>query len=96
MQPRLYGGRLRRLEGVITVPGMTETLIVIDAPHFYAGLIAENGRVKAAADIIRYMAPKGRRPGWTGRQVADYCREKGWTWEVVHTVHSAVDNEISS
>lgn len=78
---------------------MAETLIVIDAPHFYAGLVAENGRVKMAADIIRYMGPKGRRPGWTGQQVADYCKSKGWTWEKVHTVLSGkdvVDNEITT
>lgn len=52
-------------------------MIAINAPHFYAGLIHESGRVVRAAPIIRYMV------GWTGQQVADYCRRKGWKWERV-------------
>lgn len=59
-----------------------ETLVVIDAPHFYAGLIAVDGRVIEAAHIVKYMK------GWSGQRVADYCREKGWRWERVHTVES--------
>lgn len=50
-------------------------LIQITAPHFCAGLVAKDGRVIRAAPIIKYMR------GWTGQQVADYCREKGWHWE---------------
>lgn len=61
---------------------MTETLIAIDAPHFYAGIVAENGRVKEAADIVKYMK------GWTGQQVADYCAQKGWRWERVSVTTS--------
>lgn len=49
-------------------------MIAIDAPHFYAGLVHESGRVTATAPILRYML------GWTGRQVADYCAKKGWRW----------------
>lgn len=60
---------------------MVETLVVIDAPHFYAGLVAREGRVIEAAPIIHYMK-QGR---WTGQQVADYCVKRGWTWEVVST-----------
>ena len=61
---------------------MRETLIAINAPHFYAGLVARRGRVVEAADIIRYMK------GWSGRQVADYCQAKGWTWERVSETES--------
>jgi hypothetical protein len=61
---------------------MRETLIVIDAPHFYAGLVARNGKVIEAADIIKYMK------GWGGQRVADYCAKKGWAWERVVTMES--------
>lgn len=47
-------------------------VVTIDAPHFNAGIVAENGKVVRAAPIIRYMI------GWTGVQVRDYCRKKGW------------------
>jgi hypothetical protein len=56
---------------------MTETLVVIDAPNFCAGLVARDGRVIEAAPILRYMK------GWTGRRVADYCMAKGWRWKTV-------------
>lgn len=59
-----------------------ETLIAIEAPHFYAGLIAVEGKVIEAAHIIKYMK------GWDGQQVADYCKRKGWRWERVHTISS--------
>lgn len=49
--------------------------IRIVAPHFVAGIDAEDGRVVEAAPILRYMI------GWTGPQVAAYCTRKGWTWE---------------
>lgn len=49
-------------------------MLAIDAPHFYAGLVHEGGRVVRAAPIIAYMV------GWSGREVADYCRRKGWRW----------------
>lgn len=61
---------------------MTETLVAIDAPHFYAGIVAENGRVKEAAHIVKYMK------GWSGQQVADYCAKKGWRWERISTTTS--------
>lgn len=49
-------------------------LIRIVAPHFVAGLEADT-MVRRTAPIISYMT------GWTGRQVADYCKQKGWTWQ---------------
>jgi len=61
---------------------MTETLIVIDAPHFYAGIVAEHGKVKEAADIVKYMK------GWDGQRVAAYCKAKGWKWEKVQETKS--------
>lgn len=53
------------------------TLVRIIAPHFVAGLEADGGRVTVAAPILRYMV------GWSGKQVADYCVKKRWTWERV-------------
>jgi hypothetical protein len=61
---------------------ITETLISIDAPHFYAGIIARDGKVIEAAHIVKYMK------GWNGKRVADYCKAKGWTWEVVSVTTS--------
>lgn len=55
----------------------TITVVRIVAPHFVAGVIPHNGRVVNAAPILRYMVH------WSGRQVADYCAKKGWTWERV-------------
>jgi len=53
---------------------VSRVVIAIDAPHFYAGLVAEDGRVTETAPILRYMM------GWDGERVAAYCRRKGWTW----------------
>ena len=55
---------------------MTETVIAIDAPYFYAGVVALDGKVVAVAPVLR----KHIRLGWTGQQVADYCRQKNWRW----------------
>jgi hypothetical protein len=52
---------------------VTEVAVQITAPHFCAGVVARDGRVVAAAPIVRYMV------GWDGRRVRDYCRRKGWT-----------------
>jgi hypothetical protein len=61
-----------------------EVLIAIDAPHFYAGVVAQNGVVVEVAPILyRHI-----RKGWTGRQVADYCAAKGWCWERVSETRS--------
>lgn len=59
---------------------MIETLAVIDAPHFYAGIVLWDDRVVEAADIVRWM--KKRR--MTRDQVRDYCRGKGWKISVVN------------
>lgn len=68
------------MRGAARARAVTETLIVIDAPHFYAGIIARDGKVIEAADIVKYMR------GWDGPKVAAYCKRKGWKWAKVHTV----------
>ncbi len=59
---------------------MKELLAVIDAPHFYAGIVLQNDRVIEAADIVKYM----RR--WPRDRVRTYCAEKGWKISVVQEV----------
>jgi len=63
-----------------------ETLIQIAGTtrkgRFHAGVVARNGRVIATAPIVRKMM------GWTGQQVAQYCREQGWTWQKIHEIRS--------
>ena len=55
-----------------------ETMLVIDAPHFYAAVFftgdVEDGSAVAheAAPIVFYMR------GWSLKQVEDYCSSKGW------------------
>ena len=53
---------------------MTETLVVIDAPHFFAGVCisAQDDRVVRCAPIVKYMR------GWSRQQVLEYCRLKHW------------------
>lgn len=51
------------------------TVFRILAPHFVAGGEAWRGKVVNEAPILKYMR------GWSGRQVRDYCRRKGWTVE---------------
>lgn len=53
------------------------TLVQITAPHFVAGLQAEDGRVVRAAPIIKYMI------GWDGGGLKSWCHHKGWTYQVV-------------
>lgn len=63
---------------------MTEILVVIEAPHFYAGVVAQDGRVAEVAPILcRHI-----KRGWSGQQVVDYCQRKGWRWEKVSTTIS--------
>jgi hypothetical protein len=52
-------------------------LIRVVAPHFVAGVVARGRIVIEAAPILRYML------GWDGRHFADYCRHKGWKYEVL-------------
>lgn len=58
---------------------MTETLAVIDAPHFYCGIVLHGDIVIEAAPIVGYM----KRQKWTRERVRDYCNEKGWKVSVV-------------
>lgn len=53
-------------------------LVRIVAPHFVAGLVADNGRVARTAPILGYMH------GWDGARVAAYVKRKGWSWERIH------------
>ena len=43
----------------------------IEAPHFVAGLVPYQGRVRRCAPIIKYMA------GWDIAKVYEYCEQKG-------------------
>jgi hypothetical protein len=54
-----------------------EILAVIDAPHFYAGIVLHDDKVIVAADIVRYMR------GWSRDKVRAYCKNKGWKVSVV-------------
>jgi hypothetical protein len=56
---------------------MIETLAVIDAPHFYAGIVLWDDRVTEAADIVKYMRK------WSRARVRDYCVRKGWKVSIV-------------
>ena len=56
---------------------MIETLAVIDAPHFFAGIVLQDDRVVEAAPIVRYM----RR--WPRARVRAFCEGKGWKVSVV-------------
>lgn len=51
---------------------MGETVIQIEAPHFVAGAVLEDGKVWWSAPIIRYMR------GWSRNKVVTYCKRKTW------------------
>lgn len=57
---------------------MKETLAIIDAPHFYAGIVLWDDKVTEAADVVRYMKR------WSRSKVRDYCTTKGWKVSVIH------------
>lgn len=57
---------------------MTETLAVIDAPHFYAGIVLWDDKVTEAAHIVKYMRK------WDRKKVREYCQSKGWKVSVVY------------
>jgi hypothetical protein len=59
---------------------MTEILAIIDAPHFYAGIVLWDDRVVEAADIVKYMHK------WNRARVREYCRHKGWVVSVVYQI----------
>lgn len=48
------------------------TLYVINAPHFYSGLVVRDGVVVKAAPIINYMV------GWDIDAVIRYALKKKW------------------
>jgi len=56
---------------------MVETLAVIEAPHFYAGIVLHGDRVVESADVIKYMRK------WSRQRVREYCQRKGWKVSVV-------------
>jgi hypothetical protein len=60
-----------------------EVLAVIDAPHFYAGIVLRDDHVIDAAPIVKYMKDDG---GWSRQRVREYCQIKGWHVAVVATV----------
>jgi len=62
---------------------MRETLAVIDAPHFYAGIVLQDNRVSEAAPIVKYMRK------WSRDKVRDYCKGKGWKISVVWEMERA-------
>ena len=49
-----------------------ESLLAIDAPYFYCGVVVRNDRVIRAAPIVRYTL------GWTAQHLHDYARRRGW------------------
>jgi len=56
---------------------MTELLAVVDAPHFYAGIVLWDDVVTEAADIVKYMKR------WPRHRVRVYCKRKGWKVSIV-------------
>jgi len=49
-------------------------VIRIEAPHFVAGVVLEQGVVVRAAPILSYMR------GWTRVRVMRYCDSKRWRY----------------
>ena len=61
----------------------TELVAVIDAPHFYCGIVLRQDHVVEAAPIVKYMK------GWSRDRVREYCQKKNWKVAVVASVESA-------
>ena len=59
---------------------MSETLMLIQAPHFAAGLVVVDWRVAEAAPILRYML------GWSRSRVEGYCAGKRWHLSTVRPI----------
>ena len=55
---------------------MPDQLLVIDAPHFYCGVILNAHRAVRAAPIVRYLLH------WPRNRIEQYCRKRGWQCEV--------------
>ena len=72
------GGRPSQAESLVPERESTETLIVITLrPGKVATVLARDGVVVEAGEAVEEMK------GWNGKRFAAYCKEKGWTWEVV-------------
>jgi hypothetical protein len=52
-------------------------LAQITSPHFTAGIVLEDDRVREAAPIVGYMW------GWHRDYVRYYCKKKGWKIKVI-------------
>jgi hypothetical protein len=63
----------------------SETLIWISAPHFTAGLILIDDRVRVAAPCLSYMRP------WHTKRILRYCKDQGWE---VHTTLIAKQTDL--
>lgn len=59
-----------------------ERCVQIQAPHFTAGLVIQQGRVGEAAPIMGYMK------GWYWSEVLHYCERKHWTVRYVDDLTS--------
>lgn len=47
-------------------------LVIVDAPHFYAGIVFADDVVVKAAPILKWTV--GKKAAW----LRDYFRKKGW------------------
>lgn len=54
-------------------------LVRVEAPHFVAGAVLQDGVVTEAAPILKYAV------GWTRERLRDYVRSKGWMAKIVVT-----------
>lgn len=52
-------------------------MIRISSNYFVAGACVNAGFVTHAAPILKYMI------GWTQERALSYCRQKGWTYELL-------------
>lgn len=68
---------------------MTETVVVIHAPHFCAGLIIRDGHVIDAAPILRWTIGKER------DQLKAYLHRKGWRGVLAPPPSDATPSEPS-
>ena len=61
------------------------TLVRIEAPHFVAGALLEDGRVVRAAPILRYVV------GWDVVRLLEYAERKRWRASLSDDEGEAVD-----
>lgn len=54
----------------------SDQLLVIDAAHFYCGVILQADRAVRTAPIVRYLLH------WPRVRIEQYCRTRGWHYEV--------------